>query len=166
MINAIIENEDTMLRERCETGFEYKRRAGLQASAGIGFDLNGGDEAEYVYVRISREACRADEIITVSGDSMEPTYHNGDDLFVEYTEELNPGEIGIFVASGEGYVKEYQSDGLYSHNRKYPVLRFHEDDNIRCVGRVLGVVSKDQYATNLELEIIEDIRREKEAQKS
>jgi len=165
LIDTMIENEDAMLRERCENGFEYVRRGDLRASAGTGYYLDDNSECEYAYVRVSREACRADEIITVSGDSMEPTFQSGDDLFVEYTQALDPGEIGIFVTAGEGYVKEYQSDGLHSHNPKYPVMKYKEDDDVRCIGRVLGVVGKDQYATNLELEIIEDIRREKAEKK-
>ena len=92
---------------------------------------------------------------------MEPTFHDGDDLLVEHTEELSPGAIGIFVADGEGYVKEYQPDGLHSHNPRYPVLKFSEDDHFRCVGRVLGVVAPDQYPTGIELEALEDIQREK-----
>jgi signal peptidase I len=42
----------------------------------------------------SPRACMAIEIITVTGDSMEPTFHDGDDLLVEHTKELSPGEIG------------------------------------------------------------------------
>jgi len=161
MIETMIENEDVIVRDRCKNGFEPIRHGDLRASAGTGYDLSDDNEAEYVYVRVSREACRADEIITVSGDSMEPTYHHGDDLFVEYTPDLRPGEIGVFIVAGEGYVKEYREDGLHSHNSEYPVLRFSDGNDVRCVGRVLGVVGKDQYATELELEIIEDIRREK-----
>jgi len=160
LMDTLIENEDRDLRERCKNGFERKRRSELRASAGPGYDLSGDSGCEYVYVRVGREACRADEIIKVSGDSMEPTFRNGDDLFVEYTQVLEPGEIGIFVTAEEGYVKEYQQDGLHSHNPAYPVLKFVEDDDVRCIGRVLGVVGKDQYATSLELEIINDIQRE------
>ena len=161
LVDIIVENADREIRERCESGFEFMRHGDLRASAGTGYDLSDDSDAKYEYIRVSREACRADEIITVSGDSMEPTFHNGDDLFVEHTPNLRPGEIGIFVVAGEGYVKEYQEDGLHSHNSEYPVIRFNDGDEVRCVGKVLGVVGKDQYATNLELEIIEDIRREK-----
>jgi len=165
LIDTMIDNEGKELRVRCKNGFERKRRAGLPASAGTGYDLSDEGEEEYVYVRVGREACRADEIITVSGDSMEPTFQNGDDLFVEYAEVLEPGEIGIYVAAGDGYVKEFQRDGLHSHNPAYPVLKFTDDDNVRCVGRVLGIVNKDQYATSIELEVIEDILQEESGKK-
>mgnify|MGYP005806388329 FL=1 len=96
---------------------------------------------------------------------MEPTFHVGDDLFIEHTESIEPGEIGIFVANGDGFVKEYQPDGLHSHNPEYPVLRFSEGDDVRCVGRVLGIVEPEQYATDAELEMLEEIRREKKSGK-
>ena len=164
MIDTMIQNEDAALRQRCENGFERIHRGDLRASAGTGYYLDNGVDHEFAYVRVSREACRAHEIITVSGDSMEPTFRHGDDLFVEHTQALDPGEIGIFVTGGEGYVKEYQRDGLHSHNPQYPVLKYKEGDHVRCIGRVLGVVDKDQYATPLELEVMEDIRKEKAGQ--
>lgn len=51
----------------------------------------------------TRAACaRADTIITVTGDSMLPTFRDGDELLVEYTPEIREGEIGIFVVAGRG----------------------------------------------------------------
>ena len=162
LIVAMLDIEDQDLHARCRNGFQRIRRNGNKTAAGvIGNYLSDYQPGEYLYVRTSREACMADEIITVTGDSMAPTFQDGDDLLVEHTEELSPGEIGIFVAGGDGYVKEYRPDGLHSHNPRYPVLKFSEDDHFRCVGRVLGVVAPDQYATGIELEVLEDMRREK-----
>ena len=161
MVDTMIENNDAAFKANCERDFERLRRSDLLASAGTGFYLSDESKAEYVFARVSRNVCRADEIISVTGDSMEPTYHDGDDLLVEHADRIEPGEIGIFVAAGEGFVKEYQKDGLHSHNPAYPVMKFSADDNVRCTGRVLGVLEKDQYATGLEQEVLEDIYREK-----
>ena len=148
-------------RRRCERGYERTFKNAQLTAAGTGNPLEERRHGHYVYVRSDRNSCRADEIITVTGNSMEPTFHDGDDLFIEHTESIEPGEIGIFIANGDGFVKEYQPDGLHSHNPEYPVLRFSEGDDVRCVGRVLGVVEPDQYATGADLEILEEIRREK-----
>ena len=157
MIDTMIENNDAAFRKNCKRGFERIRHSDLMASAGTGNYLGDDSSAQYVYVRVSRNACRADEIITITGDSMEPTFHDGDELFVEHTSRIQPGEIGIFVAAGEGFVKEYQKDGLHSHNPEYPVMKFNPDDNVRCTGRVLGVLEKDQYPNKLEQEVLDDI---------
>ena len=166
LINSMIEIADKEMYERCLHGFERIRRSGNMAAAGPqGSFLDDDRDCDYAYVRTNRNACLADEIVTVSGDSMEPTFHDGDDLLIEFSEELDYGEIGIFVADGVGYVKEYQEDGLHSHNPKYSVLRFTDDDNVRCIGRVLGTIAPEEYASKLELVVLEDIRQEKQRKK-
>lgn len=39
---------------------------------------------------------RGDEIITVTGKSMEPPFHDGDRVLVEHCADLRNGDIGIF----------------------------------------------------------------------
>ena len=123
--------------------------------AGAGNPLGDSGEAEALWLRRCAETERADEVITVTGDSMEPTYHDGDDLLVAYAKELREGEIGVFVLNGEGTVKEYRADGLYPHNRAcYPVIRPQPEDGLRLVGRVLGRVTDSLRLTDEELRII------------
>ena len=43
----------------------------------------------------------------VSGDSMEPRYHSGQIVWVKRCEELECGDIGIFVYDDCGYLKKY-----------------------------------------------------------
>ena len=45
--------------------------------------------------------------IYVSGDSMEPRYHSGQIVWVKRCEELECGDIGIFVYDDCGYLKKY-----------------------------------------------------------
>lgn len=125
-----------------------------KTAAGTGTPLTDRAQGHYVYLHIDDDVRRADEIITVSGDSMEPTFRDGDALLVERTEIIKPGEIGIFVADGEGFVKEYQLDGLHSHNPAYSVLKFSDDDNVRCFGRVLRALETDEFASAEELEVL------------
>ncbi len=157
LIDAMIEGSELAFREECAKNFERLGRAALPASAGTGMPLTEVGDREYVYLRVNRDVCRADEVITVNGDSMLPTFMDGDDLLVEHTEALEPGEIGVFVVAGEGYVKEYQRDGLHSHNPKYKTIRPTEDDNIHCIGRVLGVVDDNWRATPEEQAVLDEI---------
>ena len=157
LIDALIENEMLAFREQCASSFTRVGRDELPASAGTGTPLDDTYERNYVFLRNSRSVCRADTVITVTGDSMLPTFRDGDDLLVEFTPEIGEGEIGIFVVAGEGFVKEYRRDGLHSHNPKYKTIRPVQDDNFRCVGRVLGVVTEDMLATPRELAVLNEV---------
>ncbi len=118
----------------------------LGAAAGFGAPL---DEAAGSRIWLIRDelTARADEVITVSGQSMQPTFRNGERVLVEHTKELRPGEIGVFLVDGEGYIKEYREDGLHSHNPAYGVMRMSDGADVRCVGRVLGKVTPEHIPT-------------------
>lgn len=108
-------------------------------SAGTGEFLSDGRCVE-VTVDETPLTERADFILRVSGDSMEPTYYDGDKVLVENAAELNIGEIGIFVLNGQGYIKEYRPEGLLSHNKKYGIIKIGENDRCEVVGRVIGKI--------------------------
>ncbi len=84
----------------------------------------------------------ASYIAHISGDSMEPTYHDGDRVFVRATVDIFPGEIGVFSMGGDQYIKELGDGVLLSHNAKYPPIPLQNDT--RCQGRVLGLCD-DRY---------------------
>lgn len=81
----------------------------------------------------------ADFIIGVSGDSMEPTYSDGDLVYVEKRQIVETGDIGIFMVNNECFIKEAGVDGLISHNPKYKFIPGSE--HIICIGKVLGKVT-------------------------
>lgn len=107
------------------------------ASAGTGTYL-GPEAFETIHVRDNELTRRASFGVPVSGDSMEPTYHDGDILMVEGAEEIEAGEIGIFTIDGEGYVKELGAGELISLNPRYDPIPI--GDSIRCHGRVIGIL--------------------------
>ncbi len=107
------------------------------ASAGTGeyiFDDIPTDTIEAPYMEY------ADFIIGVKGDSMEPTYYDGDKVYVEKRQVIEIGEIGIFMINNECFIKEAGRNGLISHNKKYRMIPGSE--HIICVGRVLGRVDE------------------------
>ena len=117
----------------------------LTAAAGFSYSI-GDPNGERVYLTADALTVRTDEIIRVSGDSMMPTFENGDQVLVQHCSSLKPGEIGIFVNGDAGYIKEYQKDGLHSHNPAYPVMHFTEGDRVQVIGRVLGKLRPEQIA--------------------
>ena len=108
------------------------------ASAGTGNFLEN-ERPEQILVKECTEAEEADYAIPVSGDSMEPTYHDGDKVFVEKCSSVNIGEVGIFVVNGDVYIKELGNKCLISHNEKYKPIRIGESDSVYCCGRVIGI---------------------------
>lgn len=113
------------------------------ASAGTGTYL-GPDSFEIIYVPDTPMIRRASFGVPVSGNSMEPRYHDGDILVVEAAEVIETGEIGIFSIDGKGYVKELGKNTLISLNPKYEPIPM--TDSIRCHGRVIGVLDPEWIA--------------------
>lgn len=111
------------------------------ASAGTGNFLETETPDEIV-VKECSEAEAADYVIPISGDSMEPTYHGGDKVFVEKCDSVEIGEVGIFVVNGDAYIKELGNRCLISHNSAYKPKKLTSDDSVYCCGRVLGVVEE------------------------
>ena len=79
--------------------------------------------------------------IGVNGDSMEPTYQDGDILLVEATQEIRIGEIGIFQVNGEAYVKQLGDTELISLNQEYDNIPL--DESARTMGRVIGKLNAE-----------------------
>ena len=117
----------------------------LAASAGPGETLEA-TRGEEVFLFADQAIETADEIIRVNGNSMEPTFMDGDLVLVKHTSRVRPGEIGVFICGDTGYIKEYREDGLHSHNPAYAPLVFSENEPVHCVGRVLGRVREDAWA--------------------
>lgn len=104
------------------------------AAAGVGFYFDDipTDTIEAPYME------GADFIIGVNGDSMDPTYNDGDLVYVEKRQIVEIGDIGIFLVNGECYIKEAGENELISHNPDYPNIPGTE--HIHCIGKVLGKV--------------------------
>ena len=108
-------------------------------SAGTGSFLDGEDYEMYTSPDIPEEASFG---VYVSGDSMEPCYHDEELIWIEQTEQLEDGEIGIFYLDGNAYVKKFQNNenGTYliSLNKKYNPIPVTENNSFKIFGRVLS----------------------------
>lgn len=122
---------DNILPLRCST---------QAASAGTGCYL-GPEEWDPIYVRENDLTRRASFCVPVSGNSMEPRYHDGDILVIDDSTEVELGQVGLYTIDGEGFVKIYGGDHLISLNPEYPNVPLTEDS--RCNGKVIGVLEPD-----------------------
>lgn len=109
---------------------------GEVASAGTGQFVFDDIPPEMIEIENCMENMHVNFAIGVNGDSMEPTYSDGDTLLVEKQNSVNVGEIGIFMIDGEAFVKELGNGVLISHNKDYEDKKINE--NTICLGKVIG----------------------------
>ena len=115
----------------------------LPVSAGTGVYLDSCDKTmiEVIEDELTAEANYA---LRVSGDSMEPDFHDGDIILIRSQPTVELGEIGIFILDGSGYVKEFGGDYLISHNEQYENIKLSEYSEVYCRGLVLGVLDSSR----------------------
>ena len=94
--------------------------------------------------------------IRVSGNSMEPVYHDGQVVWVQACTTIRPGEVGIFAYEGSGYLKMYSEQEpedeeaftdsygavhmqpvLISYNSDYEPIRISPDSEFRICAKVV-----------------------------
>lgn len=112
------------------------------ASAGSGEFLFSDIPTDVIAVPDTPLSNRADFVIGVNGDSMEPTYSDGDKVLIKKAQNVPIGEIGIFIRGTECFIKEAGEDRLISHNEnkeKYPDI-IPDERRIDTIGIVLGKV--------------------------
>ena len=91
------------------TGIIYRKMplATMPVSAGPGVWLDS-DNFEEISVPEDMIPAGAEFGVRISGRSMEPVYHNDQIVWVQRCESLRPGEVGVMVYDGEGYLKVYE----------------------------------------------------------
>ena len=109
-----------------------------KAAAGSGYDLADHDQWERIRVLQTDEAERADFAVEVDGDSMLPEYHDGDLALIVLADDVEVGQVGLFMQNGKGYIKQKGERYLISINPDYPNI-YPEDGEIVCRGRVIGI---------------------------
>ena len=99
--------------------------------------------------------------VRISGDSMEPEFHDGQIAWVLQQESVANGEIGIFALNGEAYIKKLQNDKdgifLISLNEKYAPIKVSENDRLDIFGKFVirrlfcSQRSQNNFLTNFAL---------------
>lgn len=107
------------------------------ASAGTGcyLGIEGFDEQRVPQTSTTE---RADFGVPISGDSMEPQFHDGDIALVSF-EPVQAGDIAVVIMDGEGFIKRIGDGELLSLNDEYDPIPM--DDSIRISGKVIGSIS-------------------------
>ncbi|MBQ8350589.1 MAG: helix-turn-helix domain-containing protein [Clostridia bacterium] len=118
----------------------------LPVSAGPGTALDENNYHETIEVRATRVSIGADYALRVSGNSMEPKFEDGDILLVKRQNAVDIGDLGIFIADGEGYFKRYTGKCLRSYNPAYQDIPISNFAEFRCCGKVIGRMRRRRIA--------------------
>ena len=113
----------------------------LPVSAGAGMFLDGVGKST-IMIPDNAKTGDADYALRISGNSMEPKYHNGDILLVEDTDTVEVGEAGIFILDGAGYFKIFGGDRLISLNPEYSDIPLRDFAEVSCCGKVVGKLKR------------------------
>ena len=105
------------------------------ASAGDGQIVFDDVPVDLIEIPDVPEYRRVKYAVGVNGRSMEPLYHDGDILLVQPAEDVEIGEIGIFIVDGQSYVKRRQKDFLESVNPEFANIALSE--GATCLGLVV-----------------------------
>lgn len=108
-----------------------------RVSAGLGASLSDYEQGATVYVPATPESRRADFVLKILGDSMEPRFCDGEYVLVRSQAVVEVGQIGIFGNNGDGYIKKLGKRDLISLNSKYKPIPITEETT--CFGLVLGI---------------------------
>ena len=112
----------------------------LAASAGTGQFLDAYSSEP---IDASGAPEEADFAVRIAGDSMEPDIKDGQIVFVRSRDELESGQIGIFIFRGDAYCKRLKRDAhgasLVSLNPRYAPIELPEGEQVRVCGEVVGL---------------------------
>lgn len=165
VFNAVL---DTLKeRQRAEDCPPIKKLIKFQKQLAAGFDISAEfeDEGEDIYLYSSDIVESADWVFPVSGDSMEPEYHNGDLVLVKRYPgcgKMRPGDVGAFMIGNETYIKEYQKDGLHSYNKNYATMHFNSDDHVILIGKITGTLDSEDLASEEHIEMFRMLHPEED----
>lgn len=131
--------------ERIVKGKRSIRLYELPVSAGVGVYLDDA-RSEKISIPGNEKTAEADYALRISGNSMEPKYHDGDILLVQNADGVEIGEMGIFLLDGSGFFKVFDGDRLLSLNPEYGPILLKDFSDVQCRGRVVGKLRRKSSA--------------------
>ncbi|MGI5984870.1 MAG: LexA family transcriptional regulator [Clostridiales bacterium] len=111
----------------------------LDAAIGKGRLL---DLPDYIPTKVGNEVpLSANFGIIISGDSMEPDYHNGQVVWIQQQAKLEHGDVGVFTYEGNTYFKRLRDrvggTRLQSIDSNYPDIIITDPEAIITLGKVI-----------------------------
>lgn len=141
-VNSVLDIEYQRVKEEIMKEESYpmipKILYGCSPSAGIGNYLPDDIDESAIMVPDTPKTRKADYVLKVDGKSMEPEYMDGDLVLVKKQDQVDIGEVGIYLVDGEALIKESQNGYLHSLNPEFGNIELNENSEVHCMGKVIG----------------------------
>lgn len=111
-----------------------------RVSAGTGSWLSDDIPVEWMTIPQNEQTKKANYMLKVVGDSMQPKYFDGNFLLIKESHSILEGEIGVFIVNSESFVKKMGKGELISLNPAYEPIKLNEYDDVRCAGKVIDSI--------------------------
>ncbi|WP_270599320.1 helix-turn-helix domain-containing protein [Faecalicoccus pleomorphus] len=141
-VNSVLDIEYQRVKEEIMKEESYpmipKILYGCSPSAGIGNYLPDDIDESAIMVPDTPKTRKADYVLKVDGKSMEPEYMDGDLVLIKKQDQVDIGEVGIYLVDGEALIKEAQNGYLHSLNPEFGNIELNENSEVHCMGKVIG----------------------------
>ena len=156
IVNGLLEEEQIAKDKYLKENFLVLPYEPTAAAAGTGCEFVYAPR-KAVFIRRNDKSKKADALIRVSGQSMEPKYHDGDLVYVKYIDDAEDGTDVICTSVDGAVIKRKEGDRIVSLNPALPYGMKSEDDHVKIVGQVLGIVDADDYAAKEDIPELQEI---------
>ena len=157
MVDKMLEEEQNACNSYLINNFYLFPLESTPAAAGTGCAFTDAPP-EYLFIKKNRYSTNADALIRVSGASMEPLYHDGDLVYVCYTQAVEDGDDVICSTVDGAVIKRLHDHKLHSLNKDLSFGEKSEDDHVAILGKVLGIASEDEFASDSDVPQLEELK--------
>ena len=146
----------SMLEEEIDTRDRYLEDAFRLLPLKTSFlPISTDQPSEYAFVKRTGYNEAAEAAIRVSDASLEPYYHDGDLVYISYTENPAEGDIVICSTTGGIVIRQLMNNLLYPLNRALP---YDGDDTLTVVGKIIGRLNSWDLADEEDIPLLEEVK--------
>ncbi|MBO2517219.1 MAG: hypothetical protein CW338_08125 [Clostridiales bacterium] len=155
-VNAMAEEERKNYERELKETYRPFLLHSTPAAAGTGYGFSDFP-TQCTFARVNARNMRSDAIVRVSGRSMEPVYKDGDMVYLKYTQDISQGDDVVCSTQDGAVIKRMGKGKLYSINTDYPFGPKFEDDHVRVIGKVMGVVVPEDLAQEKDRHFLSEV---------
>lgn len=155
-VNAMAEEERKNYEKELKETYRPFILHSTPAAAGTGYGFSDFP-TQCCFAKVNARNMRSDAIVRVSGRSMEPVYKDGDMVYLKYTQEFAQGDDVVCSTQDGAVIKRMGKGKLYSLNADYPFGQKYEDDRVRVIGKVMGIVMPEDMAQEKDRHFLNEV---------